>query len=312
MFTSVQDSGDFLRWSTARARSEQFSNENKVHASKKRCRPEHKLGFSLFPSEIFYLYRLLRVVSFDRCEVGMLARKRVAELMDDPSLDADVHQEALGGLEKLNIISTSADALWQQLRTIRLVEPTQPLRILDLACGGGDIAIALVKKAAQERPSRLINIDALDISDTAVEYATKKARDEQLNSSLRFIQLDVLNDALPENYDAVICSLFTHHLDPPEVVSLMRKMRGSAKKMVIVNDLLRNELSYALVWLGTRIFSRSAVVHYDGPVSVCASYTMDEMRSMAKEAGLQNSFVKFHPPCRQLLIWKIDETESSI
>lgn len=229
----------------------------------------------------------------------MLARKRVAELMDDPALDADLHQEALRGLEKLNVVSSSVDLLWSQLRTIK-TSSGNVLRILDLASGAGDIPIGICKRAKQENVP--IEIVASDISPTAIEYAARKAASQDL--SISFIQMDVLNDPVPSGFDATICSLFTHHLDPPDVVNLMRKMHSSSRRMLIVNDLVRSEISLALVWLGTRLFSRSKIVQYDGPVSVCASYTRAEMLAMAREAGLNNCVSIFHPPCRQLLVWE--------
>ena len=79
----------------------------------------------------------------------MLTRKRVAELMDDPALDYSSHAEALRGLERLNFVSTSAASLWSQIKPLtKQKQHAQPFRILDIATGGGDIPVALLKAAA--------------------------------------------------------------------------------------------------------------------------------------------------------------------
>lgn len=230
----------------------------------------------------------------------MLTRKRVPELMDDPLIDPDEHHQALTELARLNFITSSADIIWSQIRHLK----SRPVRVLDLATGGGDIPIALIGKAYKEQIP--IEILATDASNTAVSYAEQKASKEldMLGErfKLRFETVDVLKDDLPNGFDAVTCSLFTHHLDPPEVKLLMGKMYKSAEHLVLINDLVRSEMSYWLVWLGTRLFSRSPVVRYDGPVSVNASYTTQEMYEMAQSAGLTDLSVKFHPPCRQLLV----------
>ncbi len=63
----------------------------------------------------------------------MMQRIRVPELMDDPGLDPGLHHMALKGLERLNVISSSADLLWSQLRLIPTNPSGHPLRILDVA-----------------------------------------------------------------------------------------------------------------------------------------------------------------------------------
>lgn len=232
----------------------------------------------------------------------MLTRKRVPELMDDPSLDAGLHHEALRGLEKLNVVSSSVDLLWSQLKTLPKLRSAakRTLRIVDVASGAGDIPVGLCKRAKAE--GVCLEIVALDISETAIEYASAKAN--SANASIQFLQLDALKELIPIGFDAAICSLFTHHLDPPDVIRLIQNMRAASNEMLIINDLVRSELSFAMVWLGTRLLSRSKIVQYDGPVSVRASYTCDEMMSMASDAGLSDARSLFYPPCRQLLVWR--------
>jgi 2-polyprenyl-3-methyl-5-hydroxy-6-metoxy-1,4-benzoquinol methylase len=229
----------------------------------------------------------------------MLTRKREPELMDDPQLNSGSHAEALRGLEALNLISTSADLLWAPIKKLSL-ETNRTLRVLDLATGSGDILRGLRKKARQDNLS--LQLVGTDISKTAIEIAEAEAR--KVDAQISFMQLDVINEALPQRFDVIATSLFTHHLDPPEVVQLLKKMSEAASEMVIINDLVRSEISYALVWLASRLFTRSQIVRFDAPVSVRASYTIKEMQEMALEAGLTGCSVTFAFPCRMLLVWR--------
>jgi 2-polyprenyl-3-methyl-5-hydroxy-6-metoxy-1,4-benzoquinol methylase len=229
----------------------------------------------------------------------MLTRKREPELMDDPQLNSDSHAEALRGLEALNLVSTSSDLVWSPIKKLSL-ETQRTLRVLDLASGSGDILRGLRRKARHENLA--LQLVGADISKTAVEIAEAEAR--KIDAQISFMQLDVINESLPQRFDVITTSLFTHHLDPPQVVQLLKKMAEAATEMVIVNDLVRSEISYALVWLATRLFTRSRVVRFDGPVSVRASYTIEEMQQMAEEAGLTACSVTFAPPCRMLLVWR--------
>lgn len=234
-----------------------------------------------------------------------MKRRRVPELMDDPALDYESHAAALRGLARLNRVSRSVESLWAEIKMLYREERKNSLTLLDIATGGGDTAIALDLKARQEKLG--LTVTAADISADALKYAAKNASSKGAN--IEFIVMDALADAIPRPFDIIITSLFTHHLDPADVVTLLKKM-SKAKKLVLVSDLVRSELAYHLVWLATRALSSSHIVQYDGPVSVNASYTPSEFKEMAKQAGLEHSKIKPCPPCRQLLIWQPQSVRS--
>src|SRR3954452_20617367 len=83
---------------------------------------------------------------------GLETRCRRAELMDQPGLDPGRHLEGLRGLGRINGLSRNAPGLWQAIARLgrdRAGTGT-PIRVLDLACGGGDVALALARRAARE------------------------------------------------------------------------------------------------------------------------------------------------------------------
>ena len=77
-------------------------------------------------------------------------RRRVPELMDSPSLDERLHCSALRDLARLNRLSRSARSLWAYLR--REPVSTEPLRVLDVACGGGDVVLDLMRLSRASGP----------------------------------------------------------------------------------------------------------------------------------------------------------------
>ncbi len=220
--------------------------------------------------------------------------------MDDPNLDPLLHNQALQGLRNLNFFSLIGSAIWRQLQNISDQYPLQTIRVLDLATGGGDIPILLAKQASYRK--RKFEFVGADISPTAIKFANYRAKED--NVPVSFIELDVLEQNIPQCFDVVMTSLFTHHLDPAQVINLLVKMRIATKKVLIVNDLIRSEFSLVLVSLATKILSNSAIVQHDGPASVRASYTMTEMKDMAEQAGLDNCIICYSFPCRQLLMWR--------
>ncbi|HEY9683695.1 MAG TPA: methyltransferase domain-containing protein [Oculatellaceae cyanobacterium] len=237
---------------------------------------------------------------------------RVPELMDDPSLPEADHRHALEGLRHLNKISSSTSILWNALTKIaseynnsetQMAEGYRPLRVLDIATGSGDLLVELAKLSARaQEPRNRFDFTGLDISPTAVNIAQQNAR--QAGTAVKFQRADIMCNRISPGFDIVMTSLFTHHLDPDGIEVLFRKVYESDAKVFIVNDLVRSALSFALVWLASRLVTRSHVVHFDAAVSVRAAYTPQELRKMAVAAGLSNCSIDLHPPCRQLLIWR--------
>ena len=216
-------------------------------------------------------------------------RHRVPELMDDPALPAADHRAALAGLARLNRVG-SAGLLWPPLHDLagRL---KRPVRVLDVATGGGDIPARLARIA--RRRGVELDVVGCDLSPTAVGAATA--------AGVPAFVHDAVNDPLPGRFDVVTCSLFLHHLDDADGGRLLTHMRAAADHLVLVNDLRRSRFSYAAVWAACRLATRSPVVHYDGPASVRSAFTPAEALELAGRAGWANPTVRTAWPCRYLL-----------
>lgn len=228
-------------------------------------------------------------------------RDRQPELMDQPGLEEAAHHAALAGLRRVNWLSGGVPAMWQQLQTLaRTASVDRPLRVLDVACGGGDVIVRLAERA--KRHGLPILFDGCDISETALKLGYQLARQRRM-LDMRFFQQDVLHEPLPDRYDVILCSLFLHHLDQSDAVLLMKNMAQAARRAILVDDLLRTRLGYLLCWVGCRIVTQSRIVWNDGPLSVRAAFTMEEARQLAGQAGLNEIQIRRHWPERFLLRW---------
>ncbi len=237
----------------------------------------------------------------DSPPVNLRERCRLPELMDAPDLPSDQHQAALAGLRRVNLFSRSTAILWPSLKRLAADNPTQPLRVLDIASGGGDVIAGLAKKA--HRNGLDLQIDGCDISQTAIEYAREfTERNSPLNH--QFFCINALQEGLPEDYDIVMCSLFLHHLEEPDAIKLLTQMSTAARRAVLVNDLRRTRFGYALAVVGCRLLTRSPIVHVDGPLSVRAAWSDEEVRDLADRSGMKSIELTHHWPERFLLSWR--------
>lgn len=240
--------------------------------------------------------RATRRPSADR---GLAYRHCVDEMMDDPEIDQDVHCTALRGLARLNRISGSVSRLWRPIHRLVKAQGLKRITLIDIATGGGDVPIALARLA--RRAGIQLEATGIDVSQQALDFARDQARRE--GEDVEFRRLDILNDPLPGPFDVAVCSLFLHHLQEPHAVRVLSAMKERATRLAVVNDLVRSRFTYAQVWLASRIVSRSPIVHYDGPASVRAAFTIDEALELARRAGLHDAVATPTFPCRYLLTW---------
>jgi 2-polyprenyl-3-methyl-5-hydroxy-6-metoxy-1,4-benzoquinol methylase len=225
-----------------------------------------------------------------------LRRRRCQpELMDQPDLCPRRHATALRGLARLNLFG-SARTLWPPLAALASRHRDRPLRVLDVATGGGDVPLRIWRRARRAGVS--LQIEGCDRSPFAIEQASRAAT--KAGADIRFFVHDALNGKPLRGYDAVISSLFLHHLNEDEAVAVLRIMSATAR-LVLVNDLERTAANFAMVYAASRLVTRSPVVHVDALLSVEAAFTLDEVRALARRAGLAGATVERRRPCRFLL-----------
>jgi 2-polyprenyl-3-methyl-5-hydroxy-6-metoxy-1,4-benzoquinol methylase len=217
--------------------------------------------------------------------------------MDEPDIDPRLHRDALRGLERINAVSATVSVVWDPIARLFRGQRTG-LSLLDVACGAGDVAIGVAHRAQQEGVKLVV--EGCDISPTAIAYA--KARADRAETNVRFFEHDVIDAPLGPTYDIVTCSLFLHHLDEDAAVRLLRTLDATARSLVIVSDLDRSRLGLLLAWLGTRLLTRSPVVHVDSLRSVRAAFTRDEAAALAIRAGMTSWRLTMHWPCRWRLV----------
>jgi 2-polyprenyl-3-methyl-5-hydroxy-6-metoxy-1,4-benzoquinol methylase len=170
---------------------------------------------------------------------------------------------------------------------------------LDIATGAGDIPLALWRTAM--RRGWPIELAGCDISPRAIDFARQQA--EIAGAPIQFFQQDVLSGELPEGYDAIICSLFLHHLDDSAVQKLLARTMAAAGSAVVVSDLVRSRIALLTTVAATRVLTRSPVVRIDGPLSIRAAFTIDEIRVLAQAAGLNGCTICRRWPLRFVLSW---------
>lgn len=219
--------------------------------------------------------------------------------MDQPDLDPREHRRALRAIGRINRWSGTAGLIGRTLKRLAREHGLQSLRVLDLATGGGDVALRLGRWG--RRNGIDLRVDGCDISPTAVEEA--RARADALRSPARFFVLDAVGEPLPQDYDVILSCLFLHHLSQEQATDLIRRIAGAARLGGLIDDLQRGPAGHAAACLAPRFLTRSRMVHRDALISVAAAFTTEEAAAMAVAAGLQDFELRPHWPFRFMLSW---------
>lgn len=230
----------------------------------------------------------------------MKSRDIKPELMDDPDLDPQVHAHALAGLGRINRLTRVAEAMYGHLRRLSAISP-KPLRVLDIATGGGDLPIYWGKRAREE--GYRLDLSGTDLSPQAIAIAARSAEAAKLD--IDWFSANVLEDTLPNDFDIVTCSLFLHHLADDEIVQVLRTMRdatdrGGELRRLIICDLERSRLNLCLVSFASHLVSRSKIVHVDAALSVRAALKRREFAELVETALDLKPEIKPLFPCRFL------------
>ena len=219
--------------------------------------------------------------------------------MDGADLSPTAHVAALAGLERLNLLALHARPFWREIGPWAAgATPDQPLRVLDLACGGGGLVLGLRRRARRERLA--VQVDGCDRSPTAVAFAEARAAKAGLAGG-RFFACDLLGDGVPSGYDVVINSLFLHHLTEDEAVAFLRDAAAKVQRVALISDILRTRLGLWLVRVACPVLGGSRIVVEDGLTSLRAAFTATELREIAAWAGFPGVSLRPHWPERALL-----------
>jgi hypothetical protein len=212
------------------------------------------------------------------------------ELMDSPA-SFDELAGSLHAITRLNRFFGGSRLTLRHVRALLDGLPDErPVTVLDVGAGAADIPVALVRWA--RGAGRRIRVFALDHGSAALRYARAHVAGYPEITLLR-------GDALalpvrPGSVDVVISALTLHHLPPEEAVRYFSEIDAAARLGWVVNDLVRGRAAHRLVWLATRLFSRSAMARHDGPLSVLRSYTPPEVAALCEKAGLFDVTVVHH------------------
>jgi SAM-dependent methyltransferase len=223
----------------------------------------------------------------DRLVVSLLnARSTAPEFLDGETLDA---HELLKNLREMAMLNRLPGGIGDSVRAVeRLLGDQNEATVLDVGTGSGDFARRL-------RQRRHVEVIASDVRPEILEIA---ARNLAGTNHVSLLRADAR--ALPlgdGEVDIAHASLLMHHFDPDDAITALTEMRRVSRLGVVINDLRRGLVPFAMTAAAVLALSRSAWTRHDGVLSARRAYTLAELDTLARRAGLarQWSSPRFWP-----------------
>lgn len=206
-------------------------------------------------------------------------RSDAEEIMDDLNYNGPMLHDALDKLAKINQwLGGNKVTINGLKKALKNHSKSQPLTIIDLGCGGGDILRDLSKFGKQNGYKfKLIGVDA---NVHTVNYASELSKDFD---NIEFKAIDIFSEDFEKmEYDVVLTTLFLHHFKEEQIIEILSKAKNKAKLGIVVNDLHRHRLAYYLFKLICLTIKNNMIIE-DGLTSILRGFKRDELEMFSKK-----------------------------
>jgi 2-polyprenyl-3-methyl-5-hydroxy-6-metoxy-1,4-benzoquinol methylase len=216
-----------------------------------------------------------------KADVDFSRRASPSELPEwmDEVCSYEDFRKCLIDLGQVNRLTLSYRPTLAFLEQLVAAAPGQAMRIVDVGSGGGDM-LRTIERWAKGRGVQ-VALTGIDLNPHAARAAREFA---PADSVITWMTGDAFVYTQP--VDVVLSSLFTHHLEEPEIVRFLAWSEAVAQRAWFVNDLCREPVPYKLFGVLAKAMRWHRFVQHDGPVSFRRSFREDDWGRMLSEAGI--------------------------
>jgi 2-polyprenyl-3-methyl-5-hydroxy-6-metoxy-1,4-benzoquinol methylase len=206
------------------------------------------------------------------------------EYMDEEHVSEAEKVAVMQALDRQNrlmdIYNRSANMLLALCREVPN-QPQRPIRVLELACGSGGLALALAEMAQRHHLS--LEITASDAVLAYCEEGNAQAKAQQLPVTFRQLDAFHLTDYANEQYDITVMSQSLHHFTAGQLAVIIAQAMSQTTTAFVGTDAQRSVLLAGGVPL---VASLQAIPAFalDGFISARKFYSEPELALIAESA----------------------------
>lgn len=150
--------------------------------------------------------------------------------------------------------------------------------VLDIGCGGGDVARSLAGWAAKD--GYTLKVTAIDPDERAYNFAIRAPAIEGVTYRQAH-SADLVAEG--RGFDIVLSNHILHHLDADQLAGVLKDSEVLCRRVALHNDLQRSNIAYLLFAAGFWPLGVGSFICGDGLVSIRRSFTSGELQAVAPE-----------------------------
>lgn len=179
--------------------------------------------------------------------------------------------------------------------------------VLDVASGSGELLRVVSDWGKQNK--RLGNCVGLELNARSARAILEHSRHF---AEIRAVRGDALRLPFADHsFDYVISSLFLHHLNDQQVVSVLREINRVARRQIFVIDLHRHPAAYFFYTTIGRLVLHTRLLREDGALSILRSFKPHELMNLGRVAELKDVQIVRRFPYRLVLSARKSEPKAS-
>lgn len=219
------------------------------------------------------------------------------EDIDTGNYTPEEYESCISELQLVNRWMGDAHALKRTLLKDVEQNSLREFSVLDVGAGSGEL-LRVAAMWARETGRRFSGV-GLELNErSALAIREESAGFPEINS----VRGDALRLPFTDNeFDYVMCSLFTHHFVDEQVVNILREMSRVARRRIFVIDLHRDPVPYFFYTTLGKLVLKNRLLRHDGALSILRSFKADELLNLGQAAGLHDVAVEHHFPARLVL-----------
>jgi 2-polyprenyl-3-methyl-5-hydroxy-6-metoxy-1,4-benzoquinol methylase len=195
----------------------------------------------------------------------------LTELMDAPDVDIELLNRTYDRFRLVNRWVARWESTYAE-HVRPLFKPGQTIRILDVGCGAGDVALDLRKRCLNDGFEPELTL--IDPSEHVESYFKTRP----LPNGVRYIRTTSSELASTgARFDLVISNHLMHHLTDADLRGILADSHRMATQRVVFSDLDRS----VIAWLFFAVFSWpvsfGTFIHTDGLRSIRRSFVRQEL-----------------------------------
>ena len=219
------------------------------------------------------------------------------EHLDTGNYTPEEYESCISELQLVNRWMGDAHALKQSLLKDVEQNSLPQFSVLDVGAGSGEL-LRVAATWARSTGRRFKGV-GLELNERSAQAIREESNGFPEISSVRG---DALRLPFAENeFDYVMCSLFTHHFVDDQVVKILREMSRVARRRIFVIDLHRDPVPYFFYTTLGKLVLKNRLLRHDGALSILRSFKADELEKLGQRAGLRDVLVEHHFPARLVL-----------